>query len=517
MKNNYLKFRDASLQKRSLKEIRSALLHLCMILLVLISTNVSAQGVLKIPSGADLSLIINADTTATGEFNERIYELERNGFYQVSRELNKIGTKLHIRGASGEGFLPAIFPKQAAGGAWPSVIIHAGDLTLENLYISNQNGAQDKWRGTAITAANARVEITNCHIENERGAGFMLSAPNASVFIRDSRFSKMGQRTDPGGNGRAIDTRGHDVDTLVIQNSTIYLVMDRVLRTQGGTIDYLEWDHTTVFNHMGRFGFLQLGRVTTAKITNNLFINSQLMGDNPLGLAEQTQPENSNVYMMTIDAIVDGMQMEVRNNNFGWSQEIIDFWNSNADTLKPDIMTASIKDVIGQDALASAYFEEYVEFTNAPAFPMNYLNALFADTQPDPMPQWMESDNVGIAFVNCAYADTYDSYTAADRGFPLGDLNHFPELKQIWEQGGSVGTNDFDGNFNTVKVFPNPAKDMVHFSSQVDEVFLFNITGKLVAYKQHVTSVSLDGMSKGIYLLRARVGGEMIHQKLMVY
>jgi len=517
MKNNYQQAGEASSKQQSLKIIRTALLCLCMILPILFSINASGQGVLKIPSGSDLSLIINADTTATGEFNERIYELERNGFYQVSRELNKIGTKLHIRGASGEGFLPAIFPKQAAGGGWPSVIIQAGDLTLENVYISNQNGAQDKWRGLAITAAGARVEITNCHIENERGAGFMLSAHGASVFIRDTRFSKMGQRTDPGGNGRAIDTRGHDVDTLVIQNSTIYLVMDRVLRTQGGTINYLEWDHTTVFNHLGRFGFLQLGRVTTAKITNNLFINSQLMGDNPLGLAEQTQPENSNVYMMTIDAIVDGMQMEVRNNNFAWSKEILDYWNTKTDTLKPDILTASIKNVIGQDALANAYFEEYVEFTNAPAFPMNYLDALFADTQPDPMPQWMESDKVGIAFVNCAYADTYASYTAADRGFPLGDLNHFPELKQIWEQGGSVGTNHFNENFSKVKVFPNPARDMVHFSSQVDEVFLFNVTGKLVAYKQNLTSLSLDGMPKGIYLLRALVGDEMIHQKLMVY
>jgi len=516
MKNNYLQIREASSEQQSLKKIRTALLCLCMILPVLFSTNASAQGVLKIPSGADLSLIINADTTATGEFNERIYELERDGFYQVSRELNKIGTKLHIRGADGEGFLPAIFPKQATGGAWPSVIIQAGDLTLENVYISNQNGAQDKWRGLAITAADVRVEITNCHIENERGAGFMLSAHGASVFIRDSRFSKMGQRTDPGGNGRAIDTRGHDVDTLVIQNSTIYLVMDRVLRTQGGTIDYLEWDHTTVFSHQGRHGAFQLGRVQTAKFTNNLVINAQYQGDHP-GKEEQTQPENDKIYMVTIDEEMDDMVLEIRNNNFAWSQDVIDFWNSEPTTSKPGILTPTIENVLGTDDLANAYMEEYVEFTNTPAFPMTFLNALFASPQPDPFPQWMETDNVGIAFVNCAFADTYASYTASDRGFPLGDLNHFPELKELWEQGGTVGTNDFDGNLNSVKVFPNPAKDIVHFSSQVDEVFLFNITGKLEVSQQNVTSLSLDGLSKGIYLLRARVGHEMINQKLLVY
>jgi len=474
---------------------------------------ISSQSVLKIPSGSDISKVIHGDTTATGEWNDRIYELKRDGFYTVTSPLNKVGAKLHIRGEKGEGFLPAIFPQQAEGGAWPSVLLHAGDLTLEYLYISNQNGAQDKWRGIAIVANKTRVEITGCHIENERGAGFMFSADSVSCFIRDSRFSKCGQRTDPGGNGRVIDTRSKYVDTLVVQNTTFYLVMDRALRTQGGTINYLEWDHTTGFNHMGRFGFLQLGRVNTAKITNNLFINSQLMGDNPLGLDEQLQPEDDNVYMMTIDAIVDDMQMEVRNNNFAWSQDVIDFWNTKSDTLKPDILTASIKAVIGQDAIANAYFEEYVEFTKAPAFPMDYMEALFAETPPETYPQWMESDNVGISNVDCSYAESYDSYTAGDEGYPLGDLNHFPDLKAQWAGYTSVNENI---NRSNVIIYPNPATEIARLNIEADAITLFDITGKLVSKSYNTSSVIVADLPRGIYFANIKKDERSVIQKLIV-
>jgi hypothetical protein len=489
---------------------------LLTISIILLSFSSSySQSVMRIPSGMDLTLIINGDTTATGTWNERIYELDRDGFYYVSRALNKVGSKLHIRSAPGTGFLPAIFPKQAAGGGWPEVIIQAGDLTLENLYISNNNGAQDKWRGLAVTAANARVEITGCHIENERGAGFMTSAHNVSVFIRDSRFSKMGQRTDPGGNGRVIDTRGHTLDTLVVQNTTFYLVMDRILRTQGGTIDYLVWDHTTGFSHQGRHGALQLGRVNTARVTNNLMINTQYQGDHP-GRAEQTQPENDNIYMVTLDEITEGMNLQIRNNNFAWSQNVLDFWASEATTQKPAILTPSIRTAIGEEALADAYFEEYVEFANAPAFPMNYLNALFTIPQPDPFPTWMETDDVGIAFVNCAYADTYTSYTAGDGGFPVGDLNHFPEIKKQWEEAATVSTQDLPLSTIFLSIYPNPASDTFQFTRDVDEVALYNLAGVMVKYLQNTTKVAIGDLPKGVYIVRARSGEGVTTQKLLV-
>ncbi len=503
-------------QDNPTREMSGHQMLLIMTIIMLSFSSLYSQSVMRIPSGMDLTLIINGDTTATGEWNNRIYELDRDGFYYVSRALNKVGAKLHIRSAPGTGFLPAIFSKQAAGGGWPEVIIHAGDLTLENLYISNSNGAQDKWRGLAVTAANTRVEITGCHIENERGAGFMTSAHNVSVFIRDSRFSKMGQRTDPGGNGRVIDTRGHTLDTLVVQNTTFYLVMDRILRTQGGTIDYLVWDHTTGFHHQGRHGALQLGRVNTAKVTNNLMINTQYQGDHP-GREEQTQPENENIYMVTIDEVTEGMHLEVRNNNFAWSQDVLDFWASESKTKKPDVLTPSIKSVIGEGALAHAYFEEHVEFANAPAFPMNYLNALFTTPQPDPFPEWMETDDVGIAFVNCSYADNYVSYTAGDGGFPLGDLNHFPAIKQLWEEAASVSSRDLSGSNLDLNLFPNPASDTFRFNMEVDEVALYNMAGVRVNYLQNTTRVTVSNLPKGVYVVKARLGEEVVIQKLFVY
>ncbi len=487
---------------------------LCFLMISLFQVN--AQEIMQVPTGSNLSEVIHGDTTATGEWIDRIYELERDGYYEVTERLNKVGAKLHLRGAEGEGFLPAIFPIPDASGSYPSVIRHAGDMTLDNVYISNNNGPIDEWGGIRVTAARARVEVINSHIENERGGAIFSIGDSMSVFIRDSRISKIGGRQEPGGNGRVFDTRSRYVDTLVLQNVTFYLVQDRMLRTQGGVINYLKWDHTTGYAHQGRHGALQLGQVNTAIITNNLFIDCQWQGDHD-GLEEQLQPENENIYMITLDTILDGTQLEIRNNNYAWSQRILDFWDSQPTTSKPAILTETIKGLLGEEAVEDAYFEELVEFTNVDELPpLEYMEALFADPMPDPMPLWMEADDIGIAFVDFSYAETYDSYTAADRGFPVGDLNHFPELKSLWEAGGVVGIEEIRSSSKSLTLFPNPATDFVRLSKKVDELFIYNVTGSMVKHLRNTESINVSEWPEGIYILRAKTGTDVMTQKLIV-
>lgn len=499
---------------------------LSLIMIAFFVSGIVAQDVMKIPAapeGTDISPIIHGDTTETGEWIDRIYELEGDGYYLVSERLNRPGAKLHIRGDQQGTFLPSINPKQAATGSYPSVIRHAGDMTLEYVQISNNNGDIDEWGGIRVTADGARIEITGCHIEDERGAGLFTVGNNISAFIRDTRFAKMGERANPGGNGRIVDLRSHDIDTLVVQNVTGYLIMDRMLRGMGGSIDYLLWDHNTVFNHQGRHGGLQLGKVNTAIITNNLFINTQYQGNHD-GIEEQTQPENDDIYLITIDEINEGTVLEIRNNNFAWSNEIIEFWNNEPATSKPQILTPSIAAYLG-DAVGKAYFEEFVTFVNTPSVPMDLLEALFMPEMPDPAPSWMDSDDVGVANIDASYSSEYVSYTAADNDFPLGDLNHFPELKAQWEAFETSVDEDVmirPETFELMAAYPNPFNPTTNLSFALQRstevsMSVYNVLGQRLVFKNlgvypaGIHSITFDAshLSSGIYIVQMMAGDEV--------
>jgi hypothetical protein len=462
------------------------LLAICLI--IVFSSNIAvAQRIVNVPDFSDLTDVIHGDTTATGNRvdDNTIYVLERNGIYEVTKPLS-LNVKLHLRGDDGEGDLPAIFPKVSEAGDWPQVIMTRGDLTLENVYISNQNGNVNKWGGVRALGNNTRVEIRNCHFEWERAAAILLNADSITCIIEDSRVSKMGNRNVYQGNGRLVDTRGKYVDTLIVRNTTFYYLSDRIIRNMGGHINYFEFDHNTGIHVQGRHGAFQLAKVNTAKITNNLVINPLYGGSHP-GTEEQTQPDKENFYIITLDTLLADQEIEIRNNNFAFEPEVVAFWETLDTVSKPAVLEPLVIQAIGQDAVASAYIEELVTFASVPTVPMDFLEGIYQNPAADVQPENQDLDDVGIESIDASYSSDYDSYTAADRGFPLGDLNHFPELKALWLSGGTVSShNILKADKISVKAYPNPVEYQTTFAFELSkpmnvQLSIYNVQGRKVA------------------------------------
>lgn len=62
----------------------------------------------------------------------------------------------------------------------------------------------------------------------------------------------------------------------------------------------------------------------------------------------------------------------------------------------------------------------------------------------------------------------------------------------------TANTNSLNGNKNTINVFPNPAKNQINFSVQVN-IQLTNITGQIIRNEVNVNSIDISEQPDGVY------------------
>jgi len=79
-----------------------------------------------------------------------------------------------------------------------------------------------------------------------------------------------------------------------------------------------------------------------------------------------------------------------------------------------------------------------------------------------------------------------------------------------------------------MSVFPNPAKEKVYVKVVTERalntpVCLIDLIGKTAFSRDYslipgknMLEIPLDGVSKGVYILRLDIGDEILHQKLIV-
>jgi len=122
-------------------------------------------------------------------------------------------------------------------------------------------------------------------------------------------------------------------------------------------------------------------------------------------------------------------------------------------------------------------------------------------------------------FRDLAYNNDSESYTAAEMGYPVGNLNFFPDLKEQWLDGvdlSTVSVNDLQTNNRAILAYPNPAKDALYLNQEADEVIIYNILGEQMMKAQNVQSLNVSGFSNGIYILSIIKNNQISSQKIMV-
>jgi len=78
-----------------------------------------------------------------------------------------------------------------------------------------------------------------------------------------------------------------------------------------------------------------------------------------------------------------------------------------------------------------------------------------------------------------------------------------------------LNNNSFE--ITEIKVFPNPTRDHLNIKSQnkIDNIYVYNILGELVAKNQSSNKISLGHLSTGLYLIQIEYNGTSISKKIV--
>lgn len=525
--------------------------HYTLFLFMLLATlHLSAQRIVNIPPSSDPTMptdifpVIMGDTTAAGDRIDEntIYKLQNGQVYiTTGRIVNKPNWPLQIEATDlSDTENKAIISRiPNASGSYPDVMRPEGDVTLRNLWIiSGENGAleQHDWGRIRFMGDNIRVVADHCIIEKDRGGFFQLRGNGIKLFITNSILRNGGNRRILQGNGRGVDARNTNLDTLVMRNTIVHNLQDRFFRSQGATAphNYVEIDHCTAFNVAGRHGFIQLGRVLEAKITNNLFINPIMLGSSPIYTDEQTQPDNDLHKVITVDTVYDNTTFTVSNNNAFWTDDVKNYWASNDSVSAPGLMSTLIVDKLGA-AASDAFFEEEVTLNSIPGTILQYVIDVYNDPTADDMYDFIVEDAslAGTPFdsgnlfdfstFDPCYSKSTQSATGDTDGGPVGAADFCPNLVSV-----------FDVELNealALKVFPNPIATNLNFTFELQKSSQVNITvndmsGKLITTildgqlqsGLHTFNEDISGqLSGGMYFLSLQTEQGVMTKKFVVY
>ena len=368
-----------------------------------------------------LNEAIHGDTTAAGARNDpdTIYMLERGGIYLLDGSIEHSGFHLRIYAEEGDGPRPRLIPGVVSGGEADRALTPRGHLTIRDLYVTNQDELGGLvLRIIRVRENDVRIVIEDSHLDRASQSAFRIDGTNTKIIIRNSIISNIGTPDSPN-NGRGIDDRGNDIDSVVVENTTFYNLSSTPLRDDGGIINYAEYNHNTFYN-VGQYG-LQLGQVVEAKVTNNLMHNVGFYGD----------PPSDAYFLVEVDSLAEDpgrQEILISNNNF--------FQEPAIEAVYPDTIAVvptfngGATAYVEEDGTMETMLSEDVAFAEPPGSPIDIVTTYYADPSGEQeawntgVPEGAEltDPSVDVMPFDFTYNTDSESYTASTAGQPLGAL-----------------------------------------------------------------------------------------------
>lgn len=488
-----------------------------------------AQRYVDIPQGVgNLNNHIMGDTTAAGarvDLNT-IYRLQRGGFYPTTATIGNT-FPLHIEAAAGTGAKPVIYAQPVAGGTASRPFGPKANLTLKGLYISGLDGGGAPVDNTIRTAAEKiRFVIDDCHLEQDKQAGIRLENKDCKVFMTNTTISNVGIPADPD-NGRGIDFRNNNQDSIYIQNCTFYNLTSRVIRNPAGITNYFFFDHNTVFN-VGQRGMM-LQKMKTVVMTNNIFVNMSFYGRDTTSVTSWSN-------QLDTTGISSSVSWRISNNNTYLTDSVRNKILSLGRAVSPLWDTTATK-ILALSPYASTNTSSPISFTAPPVNPLNVIQDWYTNSQLNPANRPWQGvltypyEYNGVPY-NLAYSTTAPAYTGSSMKQPLGDLRWFnmkPVLSSVERTDPAVPAS-FDLADNYPNPF-NPETSIRYRISQASHVTLsiYNALGQRVAtlvdqgqlagtYTARWDGTTNMGMkvSSGVYCYRLEAGNSSIAKKMLL-
>ena len=462
---------------------------LTMALVVIAGPDATAQRTVNVEPGVGtLNLAIDSDTTETGARvdSNTVYILESGGTYLLDGSIEPRGYHLRIKAEDGWTERPKLIPAVDEGGGSSRAFRPRGSLSIHGLYVTNEDELGGlNTRIIRVSENDVTIKVDNCHLDKDGQSAFRIDGTGTKIYLTNSIVSNIGVSSSPD-NGRGLDDRGNQIDTLWFENNTFYNLTSQIIRDGGGgLINYAYVNQNTAVN-IGKNQTFEFGPVVEAVMTNNLVINGAFYGYN-------TNDDDDPLHVVGLDSLTANeidtfgdQSFTANNNNVYLSTDIVDAY---PDTIAAPVnFNATAQAYVDEQGSASTFLNENVEFTNGPANPADVVTAFWTNPGDESPPEF-PTDGEPFDF---AYASTFDSYTAGTNGQQLGSL--------IWF---GIATSNEDENivekpdgFKLHGNYPNPFNPSTNISFSLPKaatvtVDVFSVIG------QKVLSIPAQRMNAG--------------------
>ncbi len=510
-----------------------------------------------------INQIIMGDTASDGSRKDlqRVYVLQRGGVWFFNDVIKNIDWDVRIKAEDAAGAKPIIYGAVADNSTdVPIDFIDAqGSVYLKNICV---NGIKDfdpdytNWQHSAPrelvvwnVSGDYTLVVDSCVLLHAYQADLRTFSGIRSLVVTNTIFANSGTGTlDNMGDGRAVDLRKTSCDSLIMINNTFVNGQDRCVRHISSTasLNYFRFEHNTIVNNGGRYGVMALGLLgsgTKVQIKNNLLLDPMTFGADTASQRQFDFLENGETYSPTIldkanqvmiyhqrdtstTSIDNTLQFDISNNYYAFTTDIQNLWADlvtsvpNPTLHMPTPLSNFIQDKVSADAFTKV---DPFSFKNVPNTMVGLVNWNLS-----PLPEGAgENSSGGTNFVDmdrrlttyyrdtldCSYETSLPEYTAGTQGFPLGDLNWFPDKKAEWLV---TGVETISGNvpvkYSLEQNYPNPfnPSTMIRFSlPQANKVSLvvYNLLGQKVATLvdkeltagTHEVDFNAANLSSGVY------------------
>lgn len=463
-----------------------------MIICGLFAANLGFSAEVDVTPGLPDALFNAVAAASAGD----VLVLADGGVYPNTASL-PVQVPLTIKTADGAAVKARVVVAADASGSYPGNMFNAdASLTLQNIICNGQQGTLAAYSSRFInrgTIGDGKIHVDG--VEVSRFTAVSMGGDVDTLICENSFF--IGNLSGAGGWGGTWDFQGDIIKYAKIQNNTfMFCTFGPYLGNGWGNYVPIERqqptliiDHNTMYNITGAHGpTTMFCRIENVQITNNLYINgtmrpNEFFSDKYIDFPQNadditeyfgqiTQLGPKGLWLISAEMVDSaGTVIDMRKNNITYTADVLASWNAKG--LEPchtftNETSQAIEDVV------NAYFEEDLAFTNAPAVPIFAINAIAdnaAAGNADPAAHEGETPFSGWdwwtgldanfdlrekADIDMSYDTNATSYTAADKGFPLGDLNWWPDKRQEWTTSVPRESADRPDHFTLAQNYPNP-------------------------------------------------------------